>query len=145
MRTAAGFREENRSNLQRLSVGMSRSEVLSIMGTGSLEHPAGSEGSGVVRTERDTLGVAQVQIPLGARAPALYNPMRTATYGSVGDTWEVLYYYVRMVEADDRVTEDELEPVVLRDGHVSGMGWTYWRATARENGIPLQDTDSSAP
>jgi len=144
-RSAGGFREQNRVNVQRLTIGMSRDQVLSIMGTESLERPAGTEGSGVVRTERDTLGVTQVQIPLGARAPALYNPMRSATFEAGGQSWEVLYYYVRMVEDDDRVTDDELEPVVLRNGYLAGLGWAYWTEAAREAGIPLERPDSVAP
>jgi len=144
-RTAGGFREQNRVNVQRLAVGMSRDQVLSIMGTESLERPAGTEGSGAVRTEQDTLGVTQVQIPLGARAPSLYNPMRSATFEADGRSWEVLYYYVRMVEDDDRVTDDELEPVVLRNGYLAGLGWAYWSEAARETGIPLERPDSAEP
>lgn len=143
LRTAGGFREQNRSNLQRLKIGMARDEVLSIMGTESLPHPAGTEGSGALRTEQDTLGVTQVQVPLGARAPALYNPMRSATLEAGGASWEVLYYYVRMVEDDDRVTDDELDPVVLKNGYLAGTGWSYWRRTAASEGITL--TRDTAP
>jgi len=145
LHTAAGFREQNRSRLQHLTIGMSRDQVLSVMGTESLERPAGTEGSGAVRTERDTLGVTQVQIPLGARAPALYNPMRTATYEAGEANWQVLYYYVRMVEDDNQVTDDELEPVVLREGYLTGWGWPYWTETARAHGIQLEDQESPTP
>lgn len=138
--TAGGFRETNHANLSRLTLGMSRAQVLSIMGTGSLERPVGTEGAGGARTERDTLGVTQVQLPVGgARAPALYNPMWSATFEAGDTSWEVLYYYVRMVADDNRVTADEVAPVVLANGYLSGIGWPYWRETARAEGIPLDD------
>ena len=84
------------------------------------------------------MGVAQVQILTGSNAPSLYNPMRTGTYEVGGHTWEVLFYYARLVEDDGVVSDDELEPVVLRDGFLAGVGWVYWRAIAAEEGIRLE-------
>jgi len=141
LQSAEGFRAANRTNLERLTVGMPRDEVVSIMGTGSIR-PLGTEGSSGARTERDTLGVTQVQIPLGARGPTLYNPMRTATFEQDGQVWEVLYYYVRLVKDDGVITDDELEPVVLLDGYLAGIGWQYWTAAAREHGL---DPGSGGP
>lgn len=138
MQSAGGFRETNHANVARLTPGMSRDQVLSIMGTQSLPHPLGTEGSGQARTERDSMGVTQVQILTGSNAPALYNPMRTGTYEVGGHTWEVLFYYARLVEDDGVVSDDELEPVVLRDGFLAGVGWVYWREIAAEEGIRLE-------
>jgi len=140
--SAGGFRAENRSNLERLTTGMSRSQVISIMGTQSAPRPMGTETSGQARTERDTMGVTQVQILTGSSAPALYNPMRTGTYETSQHTWEVLFYYARLVEDDGMVSEDELEPVVLRDGFLAGVGWEYWKEIAGQEGINL---DFAAP
>jgi hypothetical protein len=119
---------------------MSRAEVVEIMGAASLTRPMGSEGGGVARTETDTLGVAQIQIAPGARGPALYNPMRSATYRAGDSVWEVLFYYAKLVEDDNVVTDDELEPVVLRDGYLVGTGWSFWEDTARAEGISLDLT-----
>ena len=138
MQSAGGFRETNQANVARLTPGMSRDQVLSTMGAQSLPHPLGTEGSGQARTERDSMGVTQVQILTGSNAPALYNPMRTGTYEVGGHTWEVLFYYARLVEDDGVVSDDELEPVVLRDGFLAGVGWTYWREVADEERIPLE-------
>ena len=80
LQSASGFRDENRANVERLSTGMARAEVIDIMGTRSLPNPLGTEAGGVARTARDTNAVTQVQIPLGSTAPALYNPMRSATW-----------------------------------------------------------------
>jgi hypothetical protein len=137
--TAEGFRTANREGVERLTIGMPRDEVISIMGTSSLR-PLGTESSGAVRTAADTMGVQQVQIPLGARGPQLYNPMRSATYLQDDQTWEVLFYYTQLVEDDNAVTDDELTPVVLLDDYLAGVGWQYWRQAARDAGIDLELT-----
>jgi hypothetical protein len=142
MQSAGGFRDQNRTNVERLSPGMPRDQVVSIMGTRDLPRPLGTEGSSAARTERDTMGVTRVQLPLGSKAPALYNPMRTGTYETGADTWEVLLYYVRMVDDDGVVSDEELEPVVLKNGFLAGVGWTFWTATAGREGIRL---DLEAP
>lgn len=137
LQTAEGFRAMNRENMSRLGIGMPREEVISIMGTHSMR-PLGTESSGAVRTAEDTLGVTQVQIPIGAQGPSLFNPMRTGMYGQAEQTWEVLFYYTRLADDDGVVTDDELTPVVLRDGYLAGIGWPYWIETARTAGIYLE-------
>lgn len=144
LRSAGGFRDQNRSNIERLVIGMPRDQVVSIMGTAALPRPLGTEGSGQVRTERDSLGVTRVQVLTRSSAPALYNPMRTGTYEAGGHAWEVLFYYVRLIEDDGVVSDDELEPVVLRDGRLAGVGWSYWEETADREGIPI-GRDASEP
>ena len=136
LQTAEGFRSRNRENVERLTVGMPRDEVIAIMGTNSMR-PLGTEGSGAVRTAADTMGVQQVQIPLGARGPTLYNPMRTATYEQADQTWEVLFYYTRLVEDDGQISDDELTPVVFLDGYLTGFGWQYWNEAARSAGLEI--------
>ena len=137
LQSAGGFREDNQANIARLTPGMSRDQVVSIMGSRSLPSPLGTEGSGQARTERDSMGVAQVQIVTGSNAPSLYNPMRTGTYEVGEHAWEVLFYYARLVEDDGVVSDDELEPVVLKDGFLAGVGWAYWRDVAAQEGIRL--------
>ncbi len=144
MQSAGGFRDANRSNVERLTPGMPRDQVVSTMGTQSLSRPLGTEGSGQARTERDSMGVTQIQFPTGSSAPALYNPMRTGTYEAGEHTWEVLFYYVRLAEDDGVVSDDELEPVVLRDGFLAGVGWSYWTEIARQEGIRF-DLESPSP
>ncbi|MCL7972234.1 MAG: hypothetical protein M8866_09150 [marine benthic group bacterium] len=116
---------------------MSRDDVISIMGTRTLASPLGTEAGGPGRTETDTLGVTQVQIPLGSAAPSLYNPMRSGTWETEAGTWEVLFYYARLVADDGVVSEDELEPVVLLDGYLVGVGWDYWKQAARDAGLSI--------
>lgn len=138
LQSAGGFREENQTNISRLTPGMPRDQVVAIMGSQSLPRPLGTEGSGQARTERDSMGVAQVQILTGSNAPSLYNPMRTGIYEVGEHTWEVLFYYARLVEDDGVVSDDELEPVVLKDGFLAGLGWVYWRDVATQEGIILE-------
>jgi hypothetical protein len=137
LQSAQDFREKNRENVARLRIGLSRTQVLSVMGTGSPGRPLGSETGGVARTEQDTMGVTRVQIPLGSRGPILQNPMRTATYTTPDSRWEVLFYYTDLVEDDGLVTEDELTPLVLRDDVLIGMGWEFWEQEARSNGFEI--------
>lgn len=140
--SAGGFRERNRSNLDRLEVGMTREEVLDLMGTETIR-AAGSEGAGVGVSE-DSLSVSRIEIPLGAR-PVLRNPHRSGTFEAGGHAWEVFYYYTDLVRDDGLVTDDELTPVVLRDGVVTGWGWSFWAAQVSAYGIPTEIPTFDAP
>lgn len=126
--SAINFRERNRQNLERLHVGMERSEVLDLMGVGEEHQLVGSETQGPVGTGRDTMGVMSVRIPVGNNAPVLYNPQRSEIYSGDGSSWEVFFYYTHVVRDDGMVTDDELTPLVLRDGTLTGWGWTHWAA-----------------
>ncbi len=54
------------------------------------------------------------------------NPYRTESFrDSNGDRLDVLYYYTHLTKRDDLVTDDELTPIVLRQGAVDGWGWPY--------------------
>ncbi len=144
LQTASEFREDNRAGIGRLQAGMSRDEVIAIMGTRTLTSPLGTEAGGPGRTERDTLGVTQVQIPLGSTAPALYNPMRSGIWEADAGTFEVLFYYARLVADDGVVSDDELEPIVLLDGYLVGVGWDYWKQVARDSNLSIT-TPPEAP
>lgn len=139
--SAINFREENRQSLRELHVGMDRSEVLEVMGVGEHRQFTGSETRGPVGTGRDTMGVMSVQIPVGGNAPILYDPHRSEIYESEDSTWEVLYYYTHVTRDDGLVTEDELTPIVLRDGIVTGWGWTHWAAQNSRHGLEAELPD----
>ncbi len=141
--TAGGFRETNLANLARLTPGMPRSEVISLMGTESV--PVAGTESGFVGTSRDSLAVTSVQIPIGGPKPLLQNPHRSEIYSAGGREWEVLFYYTRLVANDGLVTDDELTPVVLRDGILVGTGWPFWSDQVAVYGIPAQLPRFEAP
>jgi hypothetical protein len=45
--------------------------------------------------------------------------------GRDGADYLVLFYYTDLVTRDDKITDDELTPVVLRDGKVVGVGYPF--------------------
>jgi len=133
--SAGGFRERNRENLDRLEVGMTREAVMNVMGTETVR-ATGTEGVGAGVRE-DSLSVSRIEIPIGD-SPVLQNPHRTATFEAGGHAWEVLYYYTNLVRDDGFVTDDELTPVVLRDGLLTGWGWDFWAAQVSAYAIPAE-------
>lgn len=135
--SAGGFRQENIQNLDRLRPGMTREQVFDVMGTKTAS-VSGTEASGPVGIGEDTLGVSQVQIPLGGPKPVLQNPHRNELYRAGGASWEVLYYYTSVVADDGLVTDDELTPVVLRDDTLTGWGWDYWAEQVSLYDIPAE-------
>ena len=94
------LRDGNRQNLAKVAPGMTRMEVESVMGHAR----AGGKLPEVL--------FGRVQY-LEAK-----NPMREEKNGDE----LVLYYYTDVKSLDDRITDDELTPVVLRDGKVVGVG-----------------------
>lgn len=52
------------------------------------------------------------------------NPYATRYVSNIHDEpLEIMYYYVGMEKPDDRVSEEELVPVILKDDSVVGWGW----------------------
>jgi len=92
-------RATNRNNLIHLSVGMAKPEALSIMGTET------------------------VNVGFGRR---ITNPYRVETMkGKDDQLYEILFYYTDIKKRDDAITDDELTPIVLKDGKVVGYGWSF--------------------
>lgn len=107
----ATVRAENREHLNRLSPGMSKAEVLSVMGTDTRRIRGG---------ERIT------------------NPYRTEFYHGGGSEWEILLYYTDEKRDDNAITDDELTPLVLRDGRLDGWGWSYWQGAIKKYEIRIR-------
>lgn len=103
-------REKNLANLERLSVGMSKEEMLSVMGS-----------------ERD-IQAYNLYTP----AKKFSNPYKSGIYRSQGTEYEVVFYYTDFHTADGKVTEDELTPIIFRDGRVLGWGWGIFDNTIRK-------------
>ena len=102
------LRDANKQNIARLSVGHTRFEVESIMGDAKA-------GGGLPEV---LFGRVQY---LQAR-----NPMREERIvGTDGIEYEVLFYYTDLRTRDDKITDDELTPVVLREGKVVGLGYGF--------------------
>jgi len=98
------IRTKNRENLMSLNQGMTKQEVLNVMGTQTQ------------KTYDD----------LGNPTGKINNPYRIEMYDADNSNWEILYYYTDRKSADGAITNDELTPIVIRDGKLSGFGWSYW-------------------
>jgi len=97
---ATNFRVKNRENLSKLSPGMSKADLLQVMGT-------------------------KTKYVLDLRE-RINNPYRTeTTRGKDGEMYEVLFYYTDLKKRDEAITDDELTPIVLKDGKVVGWGWGF--------------------
>jgi hypothetical protein len=119
--TGNSFRAENRMKLLQLSPGMSKKEVLDVMGTGE----------------------QRVCCPIRT----VTNPHRTEAYSAGGSRFEVLYYYTEKKTDSSHdpyssnasnVQDDELLPIVLKDGKLEGWGWSFWNDTVNRYEIRIR-------
>jgi hypothetical protein len=102
------LRETNKQAIAQLSPGMPRHEVEKRMGQGRAGGKLGDIAFGRLRH-------------LEAK-----NPMREERVtGADGAAYDVLYYYTEMRGRDDKITDDELTPLVFRDGALAGIGHEY--------------------
>jgi len=54
------------------------------------------------------------------------NPYRTETLKGIdGQIYEVLFYYTDIKKADEAITDDELTPILIKDGKLVGWGWSF--------------------
>lgn len=87
----------NRENLQKLSIGMTKEQVLETMGTE----------------------------PFIWNNMTIANPFRVSMLRSSDSMYEVFYYVVKVVTDDGIIDENELIPIVLENGKLVGWGWDY--------------------
>jgi len=103
----------NRQNLLRLSVGMTKNEVLNVMGA-----------------ETKTAKVALHQYGNWAETPVeniiINNPYRNEILKSKDDkVFEVIYYVTDVRKSDNNISDDELTPLVFDNGKLIGWGWSF--------------------
>ncbi|GAB4511672.1 MAG: hypothetical protein Tsb0026_14910 [Sulfuricaulis sp.] len=92
------LRAQNTENLRKLSVGLEKKLAVEIMGT--------EPSKGVFMW--------------------IDNPYRSETLrGKDGKNCEVLYYYTDLKQRDDKITDDELTPLVFQDGKLIGWGYPF--------------------
>lgn len=102
--TLPELRVRNRENLVKLSIGMTKEEVLRIMGTRTTKAYQGWDGGFV---------------------DIINNPYRSETLQGKDKTFEVLYYYTDIKKADSAITDDELTPLVFEESKLVGWGWGF--------------------
>lgn len=66
------------------------------------------------------------------------NPYRSEMYPAGGAVFKVLFFYTNRQSADGIIDNDELTPVVLKDGRLDGWGWSYWQTTAARYDIRIR-------
>ena len=54
------------------------------------------------------------------------NPYRSEILtGKDGKSCQVIYYYTELKQRDDKITDDELTPLVFEDGKLIGWGYPF--------------------
>jgi hypothetical protein len=102
------LREDNKRHIAQLSVGMSRADVEQLLGRAKVGGSLFDAIHGRIQYQ-----VAQ-------------NPMREEhVRGSDGIDYEVLFYYTELRTRDDKITDDEMTPLVFRDGRIAGIGYGF--------------------
>ena len=100
------LRENNKKNIAQLAVGVPRPQVEKLMGDAT----AGGKLGDMVFGRLQHFEVK--------------NPMRVEQVsGPDGAVYDVLFYYTDLKTRDDKITDDELTPIVFRDGKVLGVGY----------------------
>lgn len=90
------LRDENRQNIVRVEKGMTKLQVVEVMGAKSGK---GSDGT-------------------------FSNPYkREIIKDRAGNEFEILYYYTERI--GEKNWEEGMTPIALKDGVVAGIGWRY--------------------
>ena len=112
-------RMENRQKLVRLSIGMTKAEVLDVMGTKTM----------VLKSTAD----------LETEVSRINNPYRVeSAKDTLSQTYEILFYYTDMKKTDGVITDDELTPLVIKDEKLIGWGWTFLGDTIKRYQIDIR-------
>lgn len=92
------LRTQNAANINKLSAGMNQATVMELMG----------------------------QDPAKGLFYWIDNPYRSETLtGRDGKSYEVLYYYTDLKQRDDKITDDELTPLVFENSKLIGWGYPF--------------------
>jgi hypothetical protein len=100
------LREINRKNIAQLTLGTPRAQVEKLMGDARAGGKLGDVVFGRVR---------HLEVK---------NPQREERVtGHDGAAYDVLFYYTDVKTRDDRITDDELTPLVFRGHELAGIGY----------------------
>jgi len=102
------LRETNKKNIAQLSIGTPRAQVEKLMGDASAGGKLGDIAFG-------RLQYLEVK-----------NPQREERVtGPQGAVYDVLFYYTDLKSRDDKITDDELTPLVFRGHELAGVGYGF--------------------
>ncbi len=107
------------AHLKTLTLGQSREEVLERMQADPVE--------GCVQWGWSTW--AQVQRALGwlpcEKHEVIQSPYRTQILEQGGLSYEVLFYYTGGVDPEGMISNQQLTPLIIENGRLSGWGWEH--------------------
>jgi len=102
------LRENNKRNIAQLTVGTPRAQVEKVMG----DMTAGGKAGDIAFGRLQYLEVK--------------NPQRVERItGADGMAYDVLFYYTDLKTRDDKITDDELTPLVFRGHELAGIGYEF--------------------
>jgi hypothetical protein len=102
------LRENNKKNIAQLTGGTPRAQVEKLMGDAT----AGGKVGDILFGRLQYLEVR--------------NPMRAESFtGPDGAAYDVLFYYTDLKVRDDKITDDELTPLVFRGNELAGIGYEF--------------------
>ena len=102
------LRETNRKNIAQLTIGTPRAQVEKLMGDARAGGKLGDIVFGRVR---------HLEVK---------NPQREERVtGPDGTAYDVLFYYTGIKTRDDKITDDELTPLVFRAHELAGIGYGF--------------------
>jgi len=109
--TLDDVRSNNRENLSHLVIGMEKSKVLQVMGTETIT----------------TTKVTYPNWPIPDKTiQKINNPYKVEVLKAKdGQIYEVLLYYTDVKKMDGAITDDELTPLIIKDGKLQGWGWVF--------------------
>jgi len=112
----------NRANLLKLSLGITKDEAISIMGT----KPMNAFYTELSGKRKITRGVI------------VNNPYRSETLKGKNKTLEVVYYATDVKDDDGAITDDELTPLVFDEGKLIGWGWSFLQNNVKKYEIRMR-------
>lgn len=120
------LRTENRQNILQLNIGMTKQEVLNVMGTKSA-------------TDVYASGL------WGSLQLSVNNPYKSEILQGNNKTFEVLYYYTDTKKTFKpyagempTIQDDELTPLVFDESKLIGWGWSFLEENIKKYEIRLR-------
>lgn len=105
------FRDKNRRNIIKLSIGMEKSDVLRVMGSGQIK-----------------------DLQLGT----VTNPYKSEIFKVEKKTFEIWYYYTDRTVADGMISNGELTPVVFENEKLVGWGMGFFQDLVKKYEIKIK-------
>ena len=108
------IQSQNRTKLNQISLGLTKREVLDIMGT------------------------TTNKVSNGQNWIYLTSPYKTETMIENGRNYEILFFYSDTKKQDGVISDDELTPIVLLDNKVVGFGWSFMKDNIKKYQIDIR-------